>query len=281
MAKATLIGDQKFQLLVHRLGLPGPHVLGLLEYMWQSAYSSCNPILRTRAAIEITAGWTGTVGEFADAVLDPNHNFIDEREDGQFEIHDFWDHAPDFVKKRYLRAAERKGQVVKRVNSNTYSGGQRRTTADNGGFCPPAEANRSQANRSQADPIPPTPLAGRDSALGSDSARLREPKPKTKHTEHAESERDIESTVARLLEFESERNRGPGTTALWLERVRAMARLPDGLHAAHKICDECETRRNPRSAKAKGYSDRPIRDEAAWLNQQTRQWLNERTQKAQ
>lgn len=270
MAKSSLIGDQKFQLLVHTLGMPKAHVLGHLELMWQTAYSSFSPILRTRAAIEITAGWEGTQGVFADAVLDPAHNFVDARDDGQFEIHDFWEHAPDFVKKRYMRQLERKQQLVKRRSVKTYSGGQNPTMADNGGQCLPAEANPTEPNPSQAikadPPDPPAPKPA-----DRHSAQLPE---KTK-PQNGSLDDAVESAVSRLMQFEKDRNRGDVTRLMWRTRVRAMARLPDGLFAVSKICDECETRRNPRAAETKGYSREPIRDEPAWLNQQTSQWLKD------
>lgn len=287
MAKSTLINDQKFQLLVSDLGMPVAHVLGHLEMMWQAAYSSCSPVLRSRAAIEITAGWVGEKGVFAEAVLDPLHNFVDAREDGQFLIHDFWEHAPDYVKKRQQRADERKLKLVKRRAKKTYSGGQRRTTADNGGFCPPGQPNRTEPNPTQGNkadppdpPLPPKAPASAPSvsALGSAQSRADAPK------QRPASDRlnaDIEAAVSRLMGFEHERNRGHVTALMWRIRVRAMARAPDGLFAVMKLCDECETRRNPRAAETKGYSREPIRDEPAWLNQQTRQWIENHDRKAQ
>jgi len=282
VAKSSLIGDQKFQLLVHRLGIPKAHVLGHLELMWQTAYSSFSPILRTREAIEITAGWCGTEGVFAEAVLNPAHNFVDARDDGQFEIHDFWEHAPDFVKKRYMRQLERKQQLIKRRSVRTYSGGQNPTMADNGGQCLPTEPNPTQPNPTQAikadPPDPPAPIpAPKPASENRPSAQLPEPqKPKPKPQPQTSTHEDpVEIAVSRLLEFETERNRGPSVALMWRMRVRAMARLPDGLFAVSKMCDECETRRNPRAAETKGYSKETIRDEPAWLNQQTSQWLKD------
>jgi hypothetical protein len=63
--------------------------------------------------VEYVADWRGPVGELATALLDCG--FLDKREDGQLEIHDLHDNAPDYVRARYrmekYRAKVRSGEV--------------------------------------------------------------------------------------------------------------------------------------------------------------------------
>jgi hypothetical protein len=224
--------------------------------------------------IELAAEWDGEPGVFAKAVCHPDHNFIDRREDGQFEIHDFYEHAPDYVKKRIDRENQRKRKVVKRRRIKTYSGGQSLTTADNGGKSLPDEPNRTEPNRTETNLTQPNqaepnrteadPCRPSASGIGSACSRGAASKPGTD---------EIELVTRRFAELETNSNQR--NTSMWRTRVRAMARLPGGLLRCDEILNEVESRRNPRVAETKGMSTQEIKNEASWANQQTQQWLRE------
>lgn len=150
MAKSSVISSGKFLHLVETLGLPEPHVLGLLEFMWQSAYASCNPRFKTAKSLEIAARWKGQDGAFASAVSDPVHNFVDVKRDGTFEIHDFWDHAPEYVKKRKKYSDHQKNGVKRRQSKTFHVGESPKNCGEspkNGGDFPvyPTQPNPTQA----------------------------------------------------------------------------------------------------------------------------------------
>ncbi len=123
MARPTLDRNPKYLALIKRLGVARSMVRGSLEHLWDSCHESGNPILRPHH-VEPTADWPGDPGAFLAALIE--EGFLDKREDGTVEVHDYWDHAPDYVRKRKHREDARKG------NYPADNGGQRRTTADNG-----------------------------------------------------------------------------------------------------------------------------------------------------
>lgn len=133
MARPTLDRNVKFKSLCRKLALPKPYVRGLLETMWDCAHECGNPILGTAEDVEAAAEWPGEPGIFAVAVI----GFVDPLPDGRFEIHDYWDHAPDYVKKRRQRELEREEAGAK-LEHSADNGRQWQTTADNGQ--PPAPA---------------------------------------------------------------------------------------------------------------------------------------------
>lgn len=105
MARPSLEPSIKFKILVRRLGLPRPFVRGLLETLWDVGYTCGDPVIGDADAVEIAAEWPGEDGAFFEALR--HGGWIDETEDGRWEIHDFWDHAPDYVRKRRKRELER------------------------------------------------------------------------------------------------------------------------------------------------------------------------------
>jgi hypothetical protein len=99
------MANVKFKLLCRKLGLPRPYVRGLLEVLWDVAHESGNPVLGDDDAVEAAAEWPGERGVLFAALRECR--LIDQREDGAWEIHDYWHHAPDYVKGRTEREAER------------------------------------------------------------------------------------------------------------------------------------------------------------------------------
>src|SRR5688500_5704811 len=97
MARSELRHHPKFKRLVHTLGLPVPYALGLLECMWQCGYQSGSDLVGDKLDVELAAEWPGEGGKLFKALLDLG--WIDER-DGRYYIHDLWDHAPEYARKK-------------------------------------------------------------------------------------------------------------------------------------------------------------------------------------
>lgn len=105
MAKPGLDKNVKFKQLTRALGLPRPYALGLLEMMWGVAHESGNPVLGDEDAVEAAAEWPGERGALFSALKATR--LIDPMEDGRWSIHDYWDHAPSYVKSKAKKQAER------------------------------------------------------------------------------------------------------------------------------------------------------------------------------
>jgi hypothetical protein len=97
MARPTLYDHPKFMRLVHELGMPAPHVLGHLEYLWRVGYSSGNPVVGDSVDVELAAMWTGEPGQLTKVLTQVR--FMDKLPDGKYQIHDLLDHAPGYVGK--------------------------------------------------------------------------------------------------------------------------------------------------------------------------------------
>jgi hypothetical protein len=106
----------KFARLVHMLALPPAHVRGHLELLWDVAYESGSDLLGDSVDVEIAAGWIGEPGKLAEALLKcggiSRHGFVDVDESGTYRVHDLFDHAPGYVKKRREREQQRQAQGV-------------------------------------------------------------------------------------------------------------------------------------------------------------------------
>jgi len=126
MARQTLDRAVKFKRLVLELDLPRPYVRGLLETLWDVAHECGDPVIGDDEDVEAAAEWPGTAGEFVSALA--KLEWIDQLDDGSWEIHDYWDHAPDYVRKRRQRELERHESADK-LRTTADNGGQRRTTA--------------------------------------------------------------------------------------------------------------------------------------------------------
>lgn len=105
MAKHNTIHLLKFKRLARDVREPDAHVLGHLEMLWLQAHANESPIFESLDDIEIAAGWDGEPGTLANAML--RSRWIDQREDGRYECHDYWDHAPHYVIDRIRKRRER------------------------------------------------------------------------------------------------------------------------------------------------------------------------------
>lgn len=109
MARPTLFTHRKFLKLSKLLG-SDVVALGHLEFIWNAAGQSGDPALGNTEAVELVAHWRGDAGELVKALTECR--FIDVRDDGCFEIHDYWHHAPEYVGSRHVREAERRREKV-------------------------------------------------------------------------------------------------------------------------------------------------------------------------
>lgn len=114
MARPGLRLHRKFRRLVALLRLPEPYVRGYLEMLWESCYETGDPHLGDQVDVEAAAMWQGSPGELLRALLDAGGDgrpgFIEEETDhpGTYRIHDLYDHAPEYVKKRRDRELARR-----------------------------------------------------------------------------------------------------------------------------------------------------------------------------
>lgn len=157
MARPTLFSSVKFGLAQRRLNCSAPLLLGHLEFMWSTANESGNPVFQTWEHVEIAAKWDGEPGVFAKILSDSGSNFLDRGEGDCFFIHDYWDHAPDYVRKRFLRERQRMENAKKFQDSDRSLTGQRQTTADNGR--PPAPAPTPTPNIKICSELPKAAVA--------------------------------------------------------------------------------------------------------------------------
>jgi hypothetical protein len=118
MAKPSLLECLKFRLLTERLGIPRVQLLGHLEMMWLTAHASGNPTFPSSRHVEAAAEWSGDAGAFAEGMTE--EGFLDTEEDGSLTIHDYLDHAPEYVKARFKARQKAKGRRVPQDDSEDF-----------------------------------------------------------------------------------------------------------------------------------------------------------------
>lgn len=148
MARPGFRNHPKFRRLVDILSLPEPHVYGICEFIWQVAYENGKSEIGDEKDVELAAHWTGEAGKLCRALLEcgggdragliepvnartqniecafesvnlrsrvrantPTEN-ADFNAVGspcvRFQVHDLFDHAPEYVGVRGSRESERK-----------------------------------------------------------------------------------------------------------------------------------------------------------------------------
>jgi hypothetical protein len=101
MARPGLLKHRKFRALSRAVGNPAL-ALGSLELLWHACWDACDPIVGTAEDVEDVTFWRGERGALVGALLDAG--FIDyDTSANVYSVHDFADHAPDYVKKRIAR----------------------------------------------------------------------------------------------------------------------------------------------------------------------------------
>jgi hypothetical protein len=98
MAKAELTQCLKFKRLMRRLPeCSRPLLIGHLDLLWQTAWAGKVVAFERPEDAEVAAEWGGEPGRFATVLLD--EKWLVQTELG-LEIKDWWEHAPEFVKRR-------------------------------------------------------------------------------------------------------------------------------------------------------------------------------------
>lgn len=138
MARPGLDRHVKFRRLVRLLGEPEPHVRGYLELMWETAYENGDAVLGDAESVEAAAKYPGEPGKLCAALLacggagragfielaataatdcdgrsvappdDPSQMAQHDAYEPQYQVHDLFDHAPEYVAARANREAERR-----------------------------------------------------------------------------------------------------------------------------------------------------------------------------
>jgi len=104
MARPGLTRHRKFARLARLIGSEVA-ARGHLELLWDVAYESGDELLGDAGDVEFLAKWTGEAGALASALAESR--FLDVV-DGEYHVHDLWDHAPDYVRKRRSRESQRR-----------------------------------------------------------------------------------------------------------------------------------------------------------------------------
>ena len=112
MARPGLTKHPKFLKLCRMLMLPGPHVFGLLEFLWAGPYETGSAHLGDVETVEAAAEWDGESGMLCDALLrcgGSKAGFIEPCPDieGEYLVHDLFQNAPEYVTVRHKRETER------------------------------------------------------------------------------------------------------------------------------------------------------------------------------
>jgi len=104
MARLGLMRHRKFRAAARAINNT-PLLRGCLEMIWDAANDTLDDVLGSAEDVEEVAGWRGKRGALVAVLTAPESNFLDRRPDGQYVIHDYWEHCPDYVRKRAQRAA--------------------------------------------------------------------------------------------------------------------------------------------------------------------------------
>ena len=114
MGRPNLRLHRKFSRLVRMLRLPEPFIRGYLEYLWEPSYESGDALIGDAVDVEARCQWQGGPGELAEALAScggvGQPGFIEKADSGLYQIHDLYDHAPDYVRKRMEREFERQAR---------------------------------------------------------------------------------------------------------------------------------------------------------------------------
>lgn len=104
---------------------------GVLELVWDVAYENGEDFLGSVEDVELAASWADPPGALCTMLV--SAGFIDRIESG-YAVHDLFDHAPDYVKKRLVRETERRarGKELRRRHTSPAGGGEPPVAGTNG-----------------------------------------------------------------------------------------------------------------------------------------------------
>lgn len=161
MARPTLFTHRKFRALSVALKSQAM-ALGSLELLWHSAYESGDPLLGGPEEVEAAADWRGKKGRLSELLV--TTGFLDQTEAG-LEVHDLFDHAPDYVVKRAAREEARASagtsiSDLRRAAVNVRWA-KRRKTAENAAQAIQTDTSEKHLNtfviQTDTNGFPPTP----------------------------------------------------------------------------------------------------------------------------
>jgi hypothetical protein len=157
---------RKFRRLVALLGIGPAQTRGHLEMLWDSAYQNGDAYIGDQTDVELEAGWTGDTGVLCKAFVEcggVGPGFIDAREDGlTFDVHDLFDHAPEYVKSRW-RMERKRREAGARVRKEKESLGTVSNSSEQSGkgYASPAPApvreDKTNNSPGAADAAPVAP----------------------------------------------------------------------------------------------------------------------------
>jgi hypothetical protein len=161
MGRPGLTRHRKFARLTRLLG-SAALARGHLELIWEVAYENGDDLLGDAGDVELLAQWQGEAGALAAALVESG--FVD-LEANEYRVHDLYDHAPEYVRKRADREAARqaKGITIREIraaaasarwekwNSNRTANGQQ--TAASGNHLH-ATGSKRRANGTPPAPAP-------------------------------------------------------------------------------------------------------------------------------
>ena len=133
-----MLTSLKFKRLCKVLGLPKPHVIGLLELLWQAGYAAASDVIGDEVDVETACEWEGDTGALAKVLL--AERWLDTDESGTICIHDFWEHAPQYVQRKRDRAQQVAQQQRNKIDeernkraaiSRAYASRNRRKSGEN------------------------------------------------------------------------------------------------------------------------------------------------------
>ena len=101
MAKPSFYNHWKFKMLTNELKQCRPKVLGHVQMLWDVS-GIIGKIRYTDEEIEAVVEWDGVPGEFTKAMVKVG---LLDKKDEMYEIHDWWDHCPNYVKRK-MKAPE-------------------------------------------------------------------------------------------------------------------------------------------------------------------------------
>jgi hypothetical protein len=141
--------------------------------MWECGYQTGNPVLGDSDDVEAAAMYPGERGKFVSAAHESG--FIETDPDGVFVIHDLYDHAPEYAKKRMRRlgTAPDGGQTAEETP-------KARTDGDENGEIDAARRTKPKPKAESLEPI----------------AESLEPKTETESQEQAAAEAAAREAVA-------------------------------------------------------------------------------------
>ena len=158
MARPTLSHHRKFFRLQAKLKLARWGALGVLEALWQPSYECGEPTVGDALDVAARVGWDGEPEALAAALVECG--FLD-LEGGKYTIHDFWHHAPDYVRKRASREEARREKNDPRTKPPSPDGAPGNSPPDRSltGHSPVTDPSPSGQSPGSDQSVTPTPLS--------------------------------------------------------------------------------------------------------------------------